>query len=285
MKKWYEIKILKKLFLTTTDWQAAWKRIDDNKFNIIENPTGYWLADTLIYEDNANNTYLFVEAYEKYKSIGRLAVLSYHNGNFDNFKIILKKDYHLSYPYVFSYKSDYYLIPESSANNTIDLYIATSFPYKWQFLCNLANGKYVDTSVFQIGENDFIIYTYDLSKKQSIRGILNMQSKKIIFTEFIDDLNNCLRNGGQIYNTKDKIYVPLQNNRNFYGQSLCIYENKNNEIVKEIMPEQINTINDIQFKRVHTYSKTQYFESIDLSSYKFDFFKILKKLVKRIWKN
>ncbi len=284
MKKWYENKILKKLFLTTNDWNAAWKTLDSKEFNIIENPNGYWLADTLVYETN-NNNYLFVEAYEKNKSIGRLAVLSYFNDKFDNFKIILEKDYHLSYPYVFSYKGKYYLIPESSANNTIDLYIATSFPDKWKFLCNLAIGKFVDTSVIQINENDFMMYTYDLIKKQSIEGILNMESLKIKFNKFTNDYKNCLRNGGRIYYIKDKICIPFQNNKNFYGQSLKIIDKESNKIIKEIIPENIKNKDNIHFKRLHTYSKTSKFEAIDVSGYKFDFFKVIKKLVKKIWKN
>ena len=45
-------------------------------------------------------------------------------------KIILEREYHLSYPFVFSWQGDWYLIPETQEANRIDVYKFDSFPYK-----------------------------------------------------------------------------------------------------------------------------------------------------------
>jgi len=45
---------------------------------------------------------------------------------------VLKCDYHLSYPFVFYWDERYWMIPETAANKTIELYACESFPGKWK---------------------------------------------------------------------------------------------------------------------------------------------------------
>ena len=49
-------------------------------------------------------------------------------------RIVLEEPFHLSYPNVFKWKDDYYLVPESVAVNSVRLYKATHFPDGWQFV-------------------------------------------------------------------------------------------------------------------------------------------------------
>jgi hypothetical protein len=55
---------------------------------------------------------------------------------------VLQKPYHLSYPFVFVYDGDVFMIPESSENFTVDLYRCTRFPYDWTFEATLLSGIY-----------------------------------------------------------------------------------------------------------------------------------------------
>jgi hypothetical protein len=45
---------------------------------------------------------------------------------------VLERDYRLSYPFVFEWNGNHYLIPESAANRTVELYRAVEFPYRWE---------------------------------------------------------------------------------------------------------------------------------------------------------
>ncbi|KAK4435888.1 Glucosamine inositolphosphorylceramide transferase 1 [Sesamum alatum] len=45
--------------------------------------------------------------------------------------IALDEDWHLSYPYVFEYNGNIYMMPEGSAKGDLRLYRATDFPLKW----------------------------------------------------------------------------------------------------------------------------------------------------------
>jgi len=67
-------------------------------------------------------------------------------------KIVLDEPYHLSYPYVFQWEGQFYLIPESSEAGAVRLYRAVNFPYSWDFVSNLIEGSYADTCVFYTEE-------------------------------------------------------------------------------------------------------------------------------------
>jgi hypothetical protein len=64
-------------------------------------------------------------------------------------RIVLEEPFHLSYPNVFEWKGDYYMVPESSAVNSVRLYKATHFPDTWQFVKTIiADRPLVDSTVF-----------------------------------------------------------------------------------------------------------------------------------------
>jgi len=63
-------------------------------------------------------------------------------------RIVLKEPFHLSYPNVFKWKEDYYLIPESVADHSVRLYKATQFPDGWQFVKSIITDRaLVDSTV------------------------------------------------------------------------------------------------------------------------------------------
>jgi hypothetical protein len=64
-------------------------------------------------------------------------------------QIVLREPFHLSYPYVFEWKNEYYMIPESSQTHSVRLYKAIDFPTQWSFVQNLLDGyDFVDSSIF-----------------------------------------------------------------------------------------------------------------------------------------
>ena len=63
-------------------------------------------------------------------------------------RIVLDEAYHLSYPYVFHWEGQFYMIPESAKAGAIRLYRAEAFPYSWTLVSNLLEGSYSDTCVF-----------------------------------------------------------------------------------------------------------------------------------------
>lgn len=65
-------------------------------------------------------------------------------------KIVLAEPFHLSYPYVFEWMNEYYMIPETHQANSIRLYKASKFPTEWSFVGNLiSDALFLDASIFR----------------------------------------------------------------------------------------------------------------------------------------
>lgn len=96
-----------------------------------------------------NRYYVFVEEYLFAIGKGRIAVLEIdEHGRCGESVPVLEQPYHLSYPCVFEWDGTYYMVPESAANGTIELYESADFPYKWRFKMNLMQGIFaVDSSL------------------------------------------------------------------------------------------------------------------------------------------
>jgi len=62
--------------------------------------------------------------------------------------IALDEPFHLSYPYVFRWREEIYMIPESAGERAVRLYRATDFPGAWEPVKVLLSGRdYADASV------------------------------------------------------------------------------------------------------------------------------------------
>jgi hypothetical protein len=57
--------------------------------------------------------------------------------------IVLDEPFHLSYPYVFEWEDDYYMIPEAGETGAVHLYRSTSFPTGWVEQTSLLTGSAV----------------------------------------------------------------------------------------------------------------------------------------------
>jgi hypothetical protein len=107
-----------------------------------------FVADPFLVEETST-WYLFFEVYNLKTKQGDLAVATSTNTRSWKYEqIVLDEPFHLSYPYVFKWQDDYYLIPESFEANSIRLYKATDFPTKWTFVKTLVEGgDFVDNSI------------------------------------------------------------------------------------------------------------------------------------------
>jgi hypothetical protein len=68
-------------------------------------------------------------------------------------QIVLKEPFVLSYPYVFKWQNDYYMIPEAHAETFVRLYKATDFPTKWTYERDLISGDhFISASVVRYAD-------------------------------------------------------------------------------------------------------------------------------------
>ena len=65
-------------------------------------------------------------------------------------RIVLEAPFHLSYPYVFQWRKDYFMVPETRAVREVRLYRAVDFPYRWECAGVLLKGRrFADSSLFR----------------------------------------------------------------------------------------------------------------------------------------
>ena len=68
-------------------------------------------------------------------------------------QIVLAEPFHLSYPHVFEWGGDVYMIPESHQVRSVRLYRASPFPLRWSLVSSLLDGAvFSDSSIVRFGD-------------------------------------------------------------------------------------------------------------------------------------
>ncbi len=95
--------------------------------------------------------YMFFEVFNNHTCKGEIGLaISQDALSWKYEQIILTEPFHLSYPYIFQWMNEYYMIPESYQANSVRLYKATKFPTQWTFVGNLLSGSvFLDASIFR----------------------------------------------------------------------------------------------------------------------------------------
>jgi hypothetical protein len=74
-------------------------------------------------------------------------------------QIVLREPFHLSYPYVFQWDNQFYMVPESYQSKSVRLYKALDFPLRWTVVCDLLTGDdFEDASIFYF-DNRWWLFT------------------------------------------------------------------------------------------------------------------------------
>jgi hypothetical protein len=108
-----------------------------------------FVADPFLIHEN-NTFYLFFEVFNSITAQGDIGLAESNNGiDWSYKKIVLDESFHLSYPCVFEYKNEYYMIPETHAVRAIRLYKADNFPYNWSLIKTIVSGRnFADSTIF-----------------------------------------------------------------------------------------------------------------------------------------
>jgi hypothetical protein len=172
--------------------------------------------------------YLFFEVYNNETQQGDLAVATSKNTWTWNYEqVILDESFHLSYPYVFKWDGDYYLIPESFEANSIRLYKASEFPYNWEYVATIIEGKdFIDNSIAYYNEK------WWLFTSQTGNSILRLYYADDLLGPWVEhpkspivkDNANIARPGGRVLIFEDRIYRFTQDSDPSYGNKLWAFE-------------------------------------------------------------
>ena len=117
--------------------------------DITEAPTGT-VADPFMLEVGGC-WYMFFELTNRFNNKGEIALATSPDAvNWKFEQIVLSEPFHMSYPYVFEWDGDFYMVPETGRDKSVRLYKASQFPLGWTCVATLLEGsRFADSSLFQ----------------------------------------------------------------------------------------------------------------------------------------
>lgn len=94
--------------------------------------------------------WMFFEATNQGTGLGEISLAASEDGlRWRYLRCVLREPFHLSFPHVFRWRGEYYMVPESYQADSIRLYHAREFPFRWSFVASLVGGSCVDPVVFR----------------------------------------------------------------------------------------------------------------------------------------
>jgi hypothetical protein len=142
-------------------------------------------------------------------------------------KIVIHESFHLSYPYIFESKGDYYIIPESGQDLSVRLYKAASFPEKWVYVGNLLSGyNFKDPSIFQYNKNWWLFVATNESDTLNLYYANDLlgEWKPHPMNPIVKFNNKIARPGGRVIVYDGRLYRFAQDDNSSYGKRVFAFE-------------------------------------------------------------
>jgi len=196
----------------------------DLEANLEENST----APSHPYRATQPNWYMFFEVLDKADDKGKIGLATSVNGYHWNYeRLVLEEPFHLSYPYVFKWENDYYMIPETYQANAVRLYKAAGFPYEWKFEATLIDNEcYVDSSLCYFNDYWWLFTssinwdTLHLYYAKTLTGPWQKHPKSPLITGD----KSTARPGGRAIVLNNKIIRYAQDDLHIYGEKVRAFE-------------------------------------------------------------
>ena len=244
------------------------------EYSEITPPDDCFWADPFIVSENSRH-YLFFEELPFATERGHLSCMEvFADGSHTAPTIILKKPYHLSYPNVFAFESEYFMIPESGDTGSIELYRSSEFPYQWKHQYNLMEGLHAyDSTLIEYDGLWWLFACVAVEKGMSGCEELNIfyadtpvsQSwEPHLLNPIMSDASRA-RPAGKFFNWQGDLYRPSQDCAGSYGAGLNI--NKIHTLNKREYSEELMSCSrpnwDPKLTALHTLNFNQYVSVAD----------------------
>ena len=269
MKLLNRLKVLAVKAFIGGEWNVAYRQQGQDKYQVVDMPEGTCIADPFLYEADGEH-YLFVELFEIKKNKACIAYYKFIDGKPVYKGKIIEQTYHMSYPCVFEHKGMHYMIPETSANQSVDLYQATEFPHKWEKVKTLvSDARYIDTTVLKQNGHYHAVSYQKVAQGWGLDAFA-LDMDEMIMTKVASkhyNANVCRPAGHFIL--KDELLRPAQNCARKYGENLILYcvdrfddsryeEHETAHVDVSIIPM------DKKPNRIHTYNCDSLYEVVDV---------------------
>lgn len=186
-----------------------------------------FIADPFLVYDN-DTFYMFFEVFDTITLKGVIGLAESIDGFTWIYKqIVLEEPFHLSYPCVFRYENEYYMIPETKAAHSVRLYKALDFPYHWTIEKTLLEGQgFVDNTIFYYNE------TWWLFTESEQGASLFLYYADSLYGDWVEHPSNPIisndanisRPGGNVIVSNGRIFRYTQDCYPTYGNQVWAFE-------------------------------------------------------------
>lgn len=213
--------------------------------NLVPPKDRFWADPCVIKMED--RYYVFLEEYLDQTGKGHISVIELdRKGVVNGPTSVLEREYHLSYPFVFEWNNDYYMVPESAANKSVELYRSTSFPFEWKLEKVLMTG--VRAKDATLAEVNGMWWMFVSIAENSIPDELYLFSAETPLGPWSPHPRNPVKSdvrgsrpAGKLFNWNGDLYRPAQDSSGRYGYAISI--NKVVQLDREgFREEQVSSI-------------------------------------------
>jgi len=226
----------------------------ENLKKLIAPPDCYW-ADPFGWK-RGEHFFIFCEEVFRRERRGHISAIPINGeGNVAGpSRLVIEEPFHLSYPFLFEFAGELYLIPESGFASVVNLYRCVEFPYHWEKVRPIFEGvQYYDTTLFEHGGRWWLFATVRNSRRLQLpdHDLQLFWADSPLAEEWTPHPRNSIvrdfrraRPAGRIFHHNGKLYRPSQNCLHRYGGSLNINEitrldpdGYDERLVKHVQPD------------------------------------------------
>lgn len=143
--------------------RSPWRQAVLRRSRELPAPRRTFLADPFVVEHDGEH-FCFVEEYSFDTRRAVIAVYRLETGSAERLGVALETDFHLSFPYLFRYRGELYMCPESMGAGDVRLYRCVDFPLRWELdRILLPDVQAADTVIFDLDDRWWLLTTMDPS--------------------------------------------------------------------------------------------------------------------------
>lgn len=257
--------------------------LDDSTtpFKVIQPEKKRWFADPFCFEKDGE-IYVFMEIRYIDKLYAEIGYSKLENGVLTEPKTIIDTKYHMSFPFIFEYNGEIFMMPESCAVNKIQLFRCVDFPEKWEEYSFVKDNRgFYDSVIFEKDGKRFMFTSHATSDLYGSKLYLleiggTVENPEIISEKEITNDYRISRQGGKMLEKNGKLIRVAQDcSKSEYGRALEFLEiddleNYTEHSIRHISPKDIKTEKNIHgIIGVHTYNRVNNFDVVDLKISRF----------------
>jgi hypothetical protein len=211
---------------------------------------GFW-ADPFVVRRDGRAVVVFEELPEE-KPVGRIAVIEIDgDGKAGPPRVVLERDYHLSYPFLLEFNDELFMVPESADAEKVEAFRCVSFPDQWESHAVLLEGVRAYDPTLLEHEGRWWMFVTIQHNGNTTDDELHLYYASEPFGQWVAHPANpicldvrCARPAGALFRQNGQLFRPAQDCSVRYGYALSIQrvirmdtKEYEEETVQRILPD------------------------------------------------